>query len=200
MAFADAEWFVIQASFMEPYEARRRIESILRPGGEYIGKPGGRARHIRKIPINEYEPESLFRKLSEGGVESEGSDYPGVLMDLPGVGFVGLRRPTGAKPYTVDVNIEGMRVEEWKFVEPEAAREAGRRVVSELVKGGYIRAGVPRGREDFIPWRLSADEAVERIEHEWKALGREPNISEVAWFDITGKGKVHLARSEGGAE
>ncbi len=83
--------------------------------------------------------------------------------------------------------------------DPEAAREAGRRVVSELVKGGYIHAGVPKGRDDFIPWRLTADEAVELIEAGWKALGRDPNISEVAWFDITEKGKAHLAHSEGGA-
>lgn len=84
--------------------------------------------------------------------------------------------------------------------DPEAAREAGRRVVSELVKGGYIHAGVPKGRDDFIPWRLTADEAVERIETEWKALGRDPGISEVAWFDITEKGKAHLAQAEVEAE
>ncbi|MBA2691208.1 MAG: hypothetical protein H0U65_01770 [Rubrobacter sp.] len=82
---------------------------------------------------------------------------------------------------------------------PEAAREAGRRVVSELVKGGYIHAGIPKGRSDFIPWPLSADEAIERIEREWKALGREPDISEVAWFDITEKGRAYLAREKGGA-
>ncbi len=80
--------------------------------------------------------------------------------------------------------------------DPEAAREAGRRVVSELVKGGYIHAGVPKGRSDFIPWRLTAAEAIERIKREWKALGREPNISEVAWFDITDKGREYLARTD----
>lgn len=84
--------------------------------------------------------------------------------------------------------------------DPEAAREAGRHVVSELVRGGYIHAGVPKGRDDFMPWRLTADEAVERIEAGWKALGRDPDISEVAWFDITEKGKAHLAQSEGRTE
>ncbi|MBA2691207.1 MAG: hypothetical protein H0U65_01765 [Rubrobacter sp.] len=110
---------------MEPYDPNeiwRRIEDILRPGGEYIGKPGGRggrAKHVWKIPINEYEPESLFRELTEGGVELDGSEYPGVLVDLPGLGAVGLRPPTGTKPYTMDVSIDGIRIDKWKFVEPE---------------------------------------------------------------------------------
>lgn len=110
---------------MEPYypdEVLRRIENLLRPGGAYIGKPGGRggrAKHIRKIPINEYEPESLFRELTEGGVELEGTGYPGTLMGFPGVGTVGLRPPTEAKPYTMDVMIDGIRIREWKFVEPD---------------------------------------------------------------------------------
>jgi hypothetical protein len=29
---------------------------------------------------------------------------------------------------------------------------------------------------------LPPDQAVSRIEKEWSALGREPNIGEVAWF------------------
>lgn len=109
---------------MESYDAdevRGRIEDRLKPGGEYIGKPGGqggRAKHVRKNPINEYEPESFFRELVEGGVELGETGYPGILMSLPGVRIIGLRPPTGAKPYTMDARIKGARIKEWKFVEP----------------------------------------------------------------------------------
>ncbi len=109
---------------MEPYDAdevRRRVENLLRPGGEYIGKPGGeggRAKRVRKILINEYEPEGFFREIAEGGAELEGTGYPGILVDLPGIGTVGLRPPTGTKPYTMDVSIQGIRIDKWKFVEP----------------------------------------------------------------------------------
>ena len=34
----------------------------------------------------------------------------------------------------------------------------------------------------FVPWEVSAEGAIRRIEQEWSALGREPNIGEVAWF------------------
>lgn len=80
--------------------------------------------------------------------------------------------------------------------DPDAAREAGQRVLSELVRGGYVRAGVPKSRSDFAPWQLTPEEAIERVEFEWRALGRDPSISEVAWFDITDKGRAYLAQAE----
>jgi len=98
---------------------RRRLS---RTDGDYIGKPGGRgrrARHIRKLPIDEYEPESFFADLAEGGREREGTSYPGRLVELPGVGTMGLRPPEAEKPYTMDVNINGIRINEWKFVDRE---------------------------------------------------------------------------------
>jgi hypothetical protein len=39
----------------------------------------------------------------------------------------------------------------------------------------------PDGRQ-FVAWGLPPDQAVSRIEREWAALGREPDIGEVAWF------------------
>jgi hypothetical protein len=39
----------------------------------------------------------------------------------------------------------------------------------------------PDGRH-FVSWDLPPDQAVSRIEKEWSALGREPNIGEMAWF------------------
>jgi hypothetical protein len=39
----------------------------------------------------------------------------------------------------------------------------------------------PDGRH-FVAWDLSPDQAVDQIEREWLALGREPGIGEVAWF------------------
>src|SRR5947208_2356557 len=39
----------------------------------------------------------------------------------------------------------------------------------------------PDGR-NFVAWRLTPDEALRRIERDWIALGREPNIGDLAWF------------------
>src|SRR5439155_13366294 len=56
-------------------------------------------------------------------------------------------------------------------------------LVRDLLSRRGMRVGhpAPDGRQ-FVSWDLSSDEAVSRIERAWSALGREPNIGEVAWF------------------
>jgi hypothetical protein len=48
-------------------------------------------------------------------------------------------------------------------------------------RGMEVGHPAPDGRH-FVSWDLPPDQAVRRIEEEWSALGREPNIGEVAWF------------------
>jgi hypothetical protein len=48
-------------------------------------------------------------------------------------------------------------------------------------RGMQVGHPAPDGRH-FLPWNLSPDQAVSRIDREWSALGRDPNIGEVAWF------------------
>jgi hypothetical protein len=57
------------------------------------------------------------------------------------------------------------------------------RLVRSLLQEHGIQVGqpAPDGRH-FIPWDLPTDQALNRIEKEWSALGREPDIGEVAWF------------------
>src|SRR5437899_3466058 len=57
------------------------------------------------------------------------------------------------------------------------------RLVRSLLSERGMQVGhpAPDGRH-FVPWDLPPDQAVNRIEKEWSALGREPNIGEVAWF------------------
>jgi hypothetical protein len=48
-------------------------------------------------------------------------------------------------------------------------------------RGMQVGHPAPDGRH-FVSWDLTTDQALKRIEKEWAALGREPNIGEVAWF------------------
>src|SRR5436190_7971067 len=41
----------------------------------------------------------------------------------------------------------------------------------------------------FVPWEMTADEAADRIDLEWKSLGRIPNPPESAWFELTVTGR-----------
>src|SRR5262249_1694188 len=54
-----------------------------------------------------------------------------------------------------------------------------RRLLDE--RGMQVGHPAPDGRQ-FVSWDLPPDEAVRRIEQGWSALGREPNIGEVAWI------------------
>src|SRR5262249_24057141 len=64
---------------------------------------------------------------------------------------------------------------------PEDVRATTLRLVRGLLKhpGMCVGHPTPNGR-DFIAWGLSADQVVSRIDEEWKALGRDPNIGDVA--------------------
>jgi hypothetical protein len=54
-------------------------------------------------------------------------------------------------------------------------------VRSLLDRGMHVGYPAPDGK-GFVLWGLPAEGAVRRIEQEWSALGRDPNIGEVAWF------------------
>jgi hypothetical protein len=54
-----------------------------------------------------------------------------------------------------------------------------RRLLDEF--GMLVGHPTPDGRR-FIAWNLPPEQAVRRIEQEWAALGREPDIGEIAWF------------------
>jgi hypothetical protein len=66
---------------------------------------------------------------------------------------------------------------------PSEIQALALRLVRRLLheRGMQVGQPAPDGRR-FVPWELSPDQAVHRIEQEWAALGREPNIGDVAWF------------------
>jgi len=68
-------------------------------------------------------------------------------------------------------------------------RERAMLMVRELVVGGYVRPGrLTEDRPGFLEWDEDAEEAVERIDREWRQLGRDPNIPDICWFSNTERG------------
>ncbi|MBW3542359.1 MAG: hypothetical protein KY476_18995 [Planctomycetes bacterium] len=59
-------------------------------------------------------------------------------------------------------------------------------IVEDLLSTGRWQAGFPAadGR-GFSAWNVALQEAIDRISREWTALGREPNIGEIAWFNLS---------------
>ncbi len=67
--------------------------------------------------------------------------------------------------------------------EPTQTRAVTMQLVSSLIRDRGVVVGhpTPDGRY-FVAWHLPPEAAVRRIEQEWLALGREPDIGEIAWF------------------
>ncbi len=67
-------------------------------------------------------------------------------------------------------------------------RQMTLKIVYDLLKEELIQAIDPYQRHPYEMWSLSPEETIARIEREWDALGREPNIADIVEFIITEKG------------
>ncbi|MBV8528824.1 MAG: hypothetical protein JOZ75_10945 [Candidatus Dormibacteraeota bacterium] len=82
----------------------------------------------------------------------------------------------------------GLWVFPWWFkrVSPGASeaemRDATLDLVREMLDAREVLVGDLRGAQDFEPWQLDTDAVIERLDREWRTLGRLPEIGEVAWF------------------
>jgi hypothetical protein len=73
----------------------------------------------------------------------------------------------------------------------DLVREASLKRLGPLLVGGYIEAGFsPYVKGDFEPWGIPGHAAMERIDVEWRALGKDPNIWEICWFKNTEQGNA----------
>jgi hypothetical protein len=67
--------------------------------------------------------------------------------------------------------------------DPVETRALTLRLVRRLLEEGSMQVGHPApDGGHFNPWNHAVDQALRRIDAEWTALGREPDIGEVAWF------------------
>lgn len=67
-------------------------------------------------------------------------------------------------------------------------------LATELLERGVMVTGFPTTEGDFEPEDSELGETVERIEREWRELGRMPDVGEIIWFDLTESGE-HYARN-----
>jgi hypothetical protein len=66
-------------------------------------------------------------------------------------------------------------------------------VISELMSSGYAIVGGVARDEGLLcvkSWGVSAAETIKRVEDEWRALGRMPNLGEVCWLELTDAGRA----------
>jgi hypothetical protein len=76
--------------------------------------------------------------------------------------------------------------QEIPLLTPDEARQATLTAIREALGEEHVIPGEFMDQDEntaaFVVWQLSVDEVVARIEREWAALGREPNLGEVVWL------------------
>lgn len=74
-------------------------------------------------------------------------------------------------------------------------RKASMELVREFLERDVIEAGdIDWDAGAFVSWGLEPSAALARIESEWSALGKEPGLSEIAWFALTEHGSKVVGR------
>jgi len=58
-----------------------------------------------------------------------------------------------------------------------------------LLDKKLLRAGEYLPGRGYVWWDLEPDKVIEKIDSDWRALGRVPNIGDIAWFKATSSGK-----------
>jgi hypothetical protein len=67
-------------------------------------------------------------------------------------------------------------------------------VIRQILNSGWMTVG-DLFESGFVPWTLTIPEALDRIEREWRALGREPNLWEICWFANTPSGNEKVRQT-----
>jgi len=73
-------------------------------------------------------------------------------------------------------------------------------VIGELVDSGYAIVGDVVRDEGLLcvqSWGLSVAGTIKRVEDEWRALGRMPNLGEVCWLELTDAGRTEARQLQG---
>lgn len=62
-------------------------------------------------------------------------------------------------------------------------------LMREVTQQGLMELG-DLNKEGFCRWRLPIEECLNRVEHEWNVLGRNPSLGEICWLQNTDKGNT----------
>ena len=65
------------------------------------------------------------------------------------------------------------------------------KIIQEVVEQGLMEIGdLPDEGRRLKLWSMTPQECLDRVEREWKALGRNPSLGEVCWLQNTDRGNA----------
>ncbi len=71
----------------------------------------------------------------------------------------------------------------------DEVRDLSLRVLRELLGRNLMDVGMVT-ETGFTAWEVPVDQALRRIESEWRALPKGPDLGEICWLNLTEKGSV----------
>ncbi len=103
---------------MKIEQQRRRLEELLKSGGEPLGVPARSGSKVRRVSEDPIEAAVLFSVLKALGRRANLPTYPGRRVEIPGLGYVGYRLSSKSGEPTIDVSvsIDGLRNVKFKYV------------------------------------------------------------------------------------
>lgn len=69
-------------------------------------------------------------------------------------------------------------------------RELSMRCLRTLLADCLMQIGSVTADRGFVPWSLPTEDALTRVEKEWRLLPRGPTLGDIFWLNLTPKGKV----------
>jgi hypothetical protein len=74
----------------------------------------------------------------------------------------------------------------------EPVRSTAIEVLTPLLRNGLIQPFTILNDGTFQDWHDQPDEAIRRIDEQWRVLGRRPQQNEIVWFTATDRGRNHI--------
>jgi hypothetical protein len=76
----------------------------------------------------------------------------------------------------------------------ETVRDLSIQLIRTLLESGFVEVGMVEKQKGFIPWKVSVDDAMQRIERDWFSRPTGPGLGEVCWLNLTEKGESQAKR------
>ena len=77
----------------------------------------------------------------------------------------------------------------YRYEDAKLIKNTSLAIIKNLLEEELVRAGDLLADNTFIPWKMSIDKIIDKIKQEWESLGRELEMYELVWFEITDKGR-----------
>jgi hypothetical protein len=79
-------------------------------------------------------------------------------------------------------------------VEPKERREIAIKVISKVIRNGWMELSDYVESKGFVSWNMECNRSLEKVQERWNFNDRSPHLYELFWLDITNEGIQELAK------